>query len=205
MDMPVGNHTLTFQCQGCPDQERDILIAKNQPAQMNLEFVPGTVATTSDIGLIQNVPGAGKPPVKGNNFVNSIGMKLNWIAPLNGWAGVYDVTQEEYQKVMGENPSEFNGSQYPVETVSWDEAMAFCRKLTVIEKTSATLPKGSEYSLPSDDQWSVLVGNASSNDAVTGLYMPHCAIRRSPLGLEEPITMAYTILEGTSSGFWHCT
>jgi hypothetical protein len=155
MQMPVGNHTLTFKCPGCPDQERDVLVVKKYPAPMNLEFVPEMVATAGGAGAVLNDHGAGKPPVKGTNFVNSIGMKLNWIGPMKAWAGVYKVTQEEYQKVMGENPSEFNGFRHPVETVSWNDAMKFCRKLTTIEKVAGTLPKGSTYTLPSDEQWSV--------------------------------------------------
>ena len=181
LEMPVGNHTLTFKCPGCPDQERDVLVVKKYPAPMNLEFVPEMVAISSGTGATQNDQGAGKHPVKGNDFVNSIGMKLNWIRPINGWVGVYDVTQEEYQKVMGENPSEFNGSRYPVETVSWNDAMAFCSKLTAIEKAAGTLPKGSTYTLPSDDQWSILVGDATLNDAVTSIGM-HMRGHTEPVG-----------------------
>jgi hypothetical protein len=36
--------------------------------------------------------------------------------------GVYEVTQEQYEKVMGTNPSKFKGPQNPVETVSWQDA-----------------------------------------------------------------------------------
>jgi formylglycine-generating enzyme required for sulfatase activity len=37
--------------------------------------------------------------------------------------GVYEVTQEQYEKVMGTNPSKFKGPQNPVETVSWQDAV----------------------------------------------------------------------------------
>ena len=46
--------------------------------------------------------------------------------------GVYEVTQEQYEKVMGTNPSYFNGPQNPVEHVRWDDAVEFCRKLSAL-------------------------------------------------------------------------
>ena len=61
-----------------------------------------------------------------------------------------EVTQEQYQKVMGTNPSEFKGPQNPVETVSWADAVEFCRKLSAMpaEKTA-----GHVYRLPTEAEW----------------------------------------------------
>lgn len=44
--------------------------------------------------------------------------------------GKYQVTQELYESVMGKNPSRFKGSNRPVETVSWYDAVEFCNKLS---------------------------------------------------------------------------
>ena len=41
----------------------------------------------------------------------------------------YEVTQKEYEKVMGNNPSEFKGSNLPVEQVTWYEAKDYCKKV----------------------------------------------------------------------------
>jgi|AGSF01.1.fsa_nt_gi Uncharacterized conserved protein len=59
--------------------------------------------------------------------------------------GKYEVTQKQYQAVMGNNPSNFKGAKHPVEQVTWDEAVEFCRKLT--QKT------GKSYRLPSEAEW----------------------------------------------------
>ena len=42
------------------------------------------------------------------------------------YISVYEVTQEEYQAVMGENPSNFSGENLPVENVTWYDAVAYC-------------------------------------------------------------------------------
>jgi formylglycine-generating enzyme required for sulfatase activity len=45
------------------------------------------------------------------------------------WMGKYEVTQEQYEAVVGSNPSRFKGANNPVEQVTWDDAVAFCRKV----------------------------------------------------------------------------
>ena len=69
------------------------------------------------------------------------------------WLGKYEVTQTQYEAVMGTNPSEFKGADLPVDLVSWDDAMEFCAKLTAIEREAGRLPEGYEYTLPTEAQW----------------------------------------------------
>ena len=59
--------------------------------------------------------------------------------------GKYPVTQAQYQAIMGTNPSYFKGSNRPVEQVSWNNAVAFCQKLS--QKTGKT------YRLASEAEW----------------------------------------------------
>jgi eukaryotic-like serine/threonine-protein kinase len=59
--------------------------------------------------------------------------------------GKYEVTQAQYQAIMGNNPSNFKGDTKPVEQVSWDDAVEFCQKLS--QKT------GRKYRLPSEAEW----------------------------------------------------
>ena len=69
------------------------------------------------------------------------------------WIGIYEVTQAQYKSVMNTNPSKFQGADLPVEYVSWNEAMEFCRKLTEQERSAGRLPLGYAYTLPTEAQW----------------------------------------------------
>jgi formylglycine-generating enzyme required for sulfatase activity len=59
--------------------------------------------------------------------------------------GKYPVTQAQYQAIMGTNSSYCNGSNRPVESTNWNNAVTFCQKLS--KRTGKT------YRLPSEAEW----------------------------------------------------
>lgn len=59
--------------------------------------------------------------------------------------GKFTVTQEQYQAVMDINPSYFQGVKRPVEQVSWNDAVNFCQKLSVMTSKSYRLPTEAEW------------------------------------------------------------
>lgn len=61
------------------------------------------------------------------------------------YLGKYEVTQEQWMTIMGNNPSTFKGKMNPVDTVSWEDCQIFIQKLS--EKT------GQKFSLPTEAQW----------------------------------------------------
>jgi formylglycine-generating enzyme len=69
------------------------------------------------------------------------------------YLGKYEVTQAQWERVMGSNPSNFKGADRPVEQVSWGEAVEFCKKLTEMEKKAGRVPEGMAYQLPTEAQW----------------------------------------------------
>lgn len=64
------------------------------------------------------------------------------------YLGKFEVTQAEYSRVMGVNPSSFRGPRRPVEEVSWLDAQKFCIRLNELEG----LPKNT-YRLPTEVEW----------------------------------------------------
>ncbi len=66
------------------------------------------------------------------------------------WMGVHEVTQAQYARVTGESPSHFKGDNLPVEKVSYDDAVDFCRKLSALPQELAA---GRSYRLPTEAEW----------------------------------------------------
>jgi formylglycine-generating enzyme required for sulfatase activity len=74
------------------------------------------------------------------------------------YLGKYEVTQAQYQTVMNGNPeglnadpSQFKGSNRPVERVSWENVQIFLSRLNF--QQSANIPAGWKYVLPTEAQW----------------------------------------------------
>jgi len=71
--------------------------------------------------------------------------------------GKYEVTQAQYVSLMNTNPSIFqHGPDHPVETMTWDDAKEFCRRLTV--GLPGALKAQFAFRLPTDVEWSLAVG-----------------------------------------------
>ena len=94
-----------------------------------------------------------------------------------------EVTQAQYRAVMGANPSSFKGDDLPVDTVSWNDAVEFCRKLS--QMTSR------EYRLPTEAEWE-FAARAGTNGPYAGSidgmtwYVANSASRTHPVGQKQP-------------------
>jgi formylglycine-generating enzyme required for sulfatase activity len=72
------------------------------------------------------------------------------------WVGKYEVTQGQWQRVMGAFPHQQppgEGDDFPVVEVNYGEAEAFCHKLTERARQSGNLPGGWAFRLPTEAQW----------------------------------------------------
>jgi formylglycine-generating enzyme required for sulfatase activity len=174
----------------------------------------------------------GKPPGKNDapkELVNSLGMKLALIpagrftmgapsgekhrrpgeAPQHSvqikrpfYMGVYEVTQAEFKKVMGSNPSLYkkvegqDTSRFPVENVQYPEAVQFCEKLSELDGEKQA---GRTYRLPTEAEWEYAcrAGSTtvfthgpkiSSTDANFNGWHPYGGADRGPY-IERPTTV----------------
>jgi len=71
------------------------------------------------------------------------------------YIGKYEVTQAQWQAIMGSNPSNFKGDNLPVENVSWNDAQEFIQKLN--SKTTKT------YRLPTEAEWEYAAGASTGS------------------------------------------
>jgi sulfatase modifying factor 1 len=77
------------------------------------------------------------------------------------YLGKFEVTQEQWEKVMGSNPSQFkNGGNYPVESVSWDEAREFTRRLSGLT--------GLKWRLPTEAEWEYAAKSGGKKEKFAG-------------------------------------
>ncbi len=103
----------------------------------------------------------GSPKDEKERFHGEVQHEVSITKPFN--LGVYMVTQAEYEKVMGNNPSYFSPkgdgkdevedmdtSHFPVEMVSWEDAIAFCKKLSELPEEKKA---GRVYRLPTEAEW----------------------------------------------------
>lgn len=107
------------------------------------------------------------------------------------WLGRTEVTQAQWQAIMGSNPAHLKGEDRPVEHVSWTDAMAFARALTDRERAAGRLPEGYIYTLPTEAQWEYACRAGTTGlypgdlDAM-GWYEKNAAYETHPVALKDP-------------------
>jgi formylglycine-generating enzyme required for sulfatase activity len=109
---------------------------------------------------------------------NGLGMWFAWVPYLpggggwpgqnepGGWVGISEVTQGQYKKMDGSNPSAYHDASdnCPVENMTWQEAMSFCRWLTGADPVQRS---GWRYTLPTEEQFAAFAADADQLPRVT--------------------------------------
>ena len=130
-------------------------------------------------------------PKANRGFTNGLGREMVWVPALAGWAGATEVTQAEYERLGGANPSYFKAPNHPVDSVTWFEAVRFCEALTAHEQGLGSLPVGYRYRLPTDQEWSALVAGQKLDGAISSLFdrkestAPVASLAANELGLYD--------------------
>jgi len=134
------------------------------------------------------------------NFTNSLGCTMVWIASLGMWVAETEVTQREFQSLMNMNPSDRVGSNLPVDSVTFREAVEFCNRLQKQDATAGLLPSGYGYTLPTDEQWDVYCSNATLEDSITSQN----TTRKGPQSVKSKQPNEYGLYD-TRGNVWEWT
>jgi formylglycine-generating enzyme required for sulfatase activity len=125
-------------------REKQMEVIREKARKQGLEFPPGWSFVSIEPGFFM----MGSPNNRGDDE------EQHKVTLTSGfWMGTYEVTQKQYEELMGQNPSCFKGAQRPVDRVSWDDVKAFLRVLNERERKEGRLPLNWTYSLPSEAQW----------------------------------------------------
>jgi formylglycine-generating enzyme required for sulfatase activity len=101
---------------------------------------------------------------------------------------VTEVTQAQYEAVMGTNPSHFKGATNPVEKVSWDDATEFCKKLSEKTRQAVRLPTEAEweYACRAGSQTLFSFGDVDSALGDFAWYWGNSGSQSHPVGQKRP-------------------
>lgn len=135
--------------------------------------------------------------VKGENSHGEIETKIFFIErPF--WIAKHEVTQSQYEKIMWKNPGYFllYGGDAPVESVNWNDAMAFCQRLNEREAKLGRLPEGYQYRLPDELEWEYACRAGTNSTYFFGndlealdshvWYVENSVKRTQPVGKKTP-------------------
>jgi formylglycine-generating enzyme required for sulfatase activity len=109
------------------------------------------------------------------------------------WMGKFEVTEAQWEAVMGNSPPNPRGENLPVEQVSWHACVTFCAKLTA--QTRLALPEGFAFRLPTEAEWEYAcragtttkynTGESESDLARAGWYNGNSGQTTHPVGKKQ--------------------
>lgn len=158
-----GTHTFRVQSYNYRREDVTLTVKGDEVTEkrLSLEKVVGPKEshpwTVPDLGLemVWIDPGdfiMGSPP---SEFFRGDEPQHRVLISQGYWLGKYEVTQLEWKSLMGNMPSRFDSDEnrFPVENVSWEDAINFCRTLTSRERRAGRLPSHLEYTLLTEAEW----------------------------------------------------
>jgi formylglycine-generating enzyme required for sulfatase activity/predicted DNA-binding WGR domain protein len=174
-----------------------------------LDNPPGTITNSIGIKLVPIAAGTfmmGSPENEKGRNGDEVQHRVTLTKDF--YLGMTQVTQAQYQQIMGENPSYFqsdyldsdydhvagrDSSEFPVEQVSWDDAVKFCKKLSALPEEKAA---GRVYRLPTEAEWEYACragsttefsfGGRSKNLGDYAWYEDNSSKRPHPVALKKP-------------------
>ncbi|PYS90984.1 MAG: formylglycine-generating enzyme family protein [Acidobacteria bacterium] len=174
--------------------ERTSASSKEMPPTARLAMLPPSVEAVAH------------SDAQPSNVTNRVEIELVWISPgsfMMGsdkyddekpmhrvtisegfYMGKYEVTQAQWQAVMGNDPSHFRGDDLPVENVSWNDTQEFINKLNAQSD-------GYTYRLPTEAEWEYAAragttGNYAGDLDAMAWYEKNSGSKTHPVGSKQP-------------------
>lgn len=168
-DMLIGHHTIVISKDGYTPKTEQFDISEDETQRLNIALEKSVVPqaatavskagtadgdktfTVNGVSFIMKPVAGGKFTMTAVNGGSAIGVMMKLLSKMaqitlsDFYIGETEVTQELWEAVMGGNPSDFKGSNRPVERVSWNDCQEFIRKLN--EMT------GQKFRLPTEAEW----------------------------------------------------
>jgi formylglycine-generating enzyme required for sulfatase activity len=81
------------------------------------------------------------------------------------WMQQTELTQDQYERLMGTNPAFYKGPRNPVDSVTWTEAAEFCRRLSALPPEKRA---GNQFRLPTEAEWEYACRSGSTTEFCYG-------------------------------------
>jgi formylglycine-generating enzyme required for sulfatase activity len=156
--------------------------------------------------------------VEGGTFrMTSPNGSENMVTVKSFYISNYEVTQKEWQEVMGNNPSYFKGANLPVEQVSWYDALEYCNKRSVKEGLTPVYRGSGEnitcdwdangYRLPTEVEWEFAARggtreylkteySGSNSVGTVAWYQGNSGGKTQPVGTKAPNSLGIYDMSG---------
>ena len=170
VDLLIGKHKITLRKEGYADHEQTITVEEGKVTDVTATLSEQKVAKATGATYTETVKGLNMKMilVEGGTFAMGSNNGYDDERPVHTvtldsyYIGETEITQAQWRAIMGSNPSCFTGDNRPVESVSWEDAQKFCKKLSKLT--------GKKYVLPTEAQWEYAArgGNKSKGYTYSG-------------------------------------
>jgi len=176
--------TVGTACSIAQTDKHEVIEPQKTTAEITTAF---PTAITNSVGMKFALIPAGSFMIVSNNGSDTEKPVREVIISKPFYMGSYEVTQEQYERLMRKNPSRFKGVNNPVEKVSWNDATEFCRRLSEMENASYRLPTGAEweYACRAGSQTEYCFGDGESGLSDYAWYGKNSGRGTHPVGMKK--------------------
>ena len=192
----------------------------NVTSNMAQNFTASQVIVPTEITMVAILGGNfSMGDISGTGESNELPVHMVTISSFE--IGAYEITQEQYEAAMGENPSNFSGTNLPVEMVTWYNAVQFCNALSEEEGLTPCYDESTwecdfsadGFRLPTEAEWEYAcragteteyyTGNYESDCADAGWYNGNSGSKTHPVGQKTPNTWGLYDMHGNMWEWCH--